>query len=229
MNFKKWLGLALSLLLATALIGCGDLGDVEDGVDEEEAVAIVNGEMVPKDDFDELLEMRMQMYEMEGPMGEGEEAAEMKEMLKQQTLDELIAQTVIMQNAEEAGITAADEEVDEEYQLLKDQYEDEEFQSALEAQNLTTESLKENIAYQLVIHQFVEEKVDEKLGEEVLEVSDDEMKAVYEQYSTQMDDLPDFEEMKPQLEEMVQQEKMQEVTAEIVNDLVEKSDIEILL
>ncbi len=225
MNVRRWSVLALTLLLMSALIGCGDAGLESER--EEEAVAIVNGEAIPRNEFDELLEMRMGMYQVQDM--DDAETAEMMDMLKQHTLDELIAQTVLMQRAEAAGMVADDEAVEEEYRLLKEQYDDEEFQRALDAQNLTSESLKENIALQLAVHQYVDEKVEEEIGKEAVEVSDDELKAFYEQYSMQMEDPPEFEEMKPQLEGMVQQEKMQEVTAEIVNQLVEESEIEILL
>lgn len=227
MNVRRWSVLALTLLLMSALIGCGDAGLESER--EEEAVAIVNGEAIPRNEFDDLLEVRMEMYQMQMQDMDDEEAAEMMDMLKQHTLDELIAQTVLMQRAEAAGMVADDEAVEEEYRLLKEQYDDEEFQRALDAQNLTSESLKENIALQLAVHQYVDEKVEEEIGKEAVEVSDDELKAFYEQYSMQMEDPPEFEEMKPQLEGMVQQEKMQEVTAEIVNQLVEESEIEILL
>jgi len=229
MNLKRLLSLMLPLLLMAALVGCGDVG-MENGVEQEEdAVAIVNGEPVPREEFDQMLEMRMEMYEMQEPVGEGEEAAEMEEMLKQQTLDELIAQTVIMQNAEAEGIAVEEDEIEEQYQLLKGQYGEEEFQTVLEEQNMSPESLRENIANQLVIQEYVEKKAAEELGEEALEVSEDELKALYEQHSMQMEDLPEFEEMKPQLIEMAQQDKMQEVTGEIVNQLIEESDIEVLL
>ena len=227
MNVRRWSVLALTLLLMSALIGCGDAGLESER--EEEAVAIVNGEAIPRNEFDDLLEVRMEMYQMQMQDMDDEEAAEMMDMLKQHTLDELIAQTVLMQKAEAAGMIADEEAVEEEYRLLKEQYGDEEFQRALDAQNLTPESLKENIAMQLAVHQFVNERVEDEIGEDAIEVSNDELKAFYEQYSMQMDDPPEFEEMKPQLEGMVQQEKMQEVTAEIVNRLVEESDIEILL
>ena len=229
MNLKRLLSLMLPLLLMAALVGCGDVGMENGAEQEEDAVAIVNGESVPRDEFDQMLEMRMEMYEMQEPVGEGEEAAEMEEMLKQQTLDELIAQTVIMQNAEAEGIAVEEDEIEEQYQLLKGQYGEEEFQTVLEEQNMSPESLRENIANQLVIQEYVEKKAAEELGEEALEVSEDELKALYEQHSMQMEDLPEFEEMKPQLIEMAQQDKMQEVAGEIVNQLIEESDIEVLL
>ncbi len=229
MTLKKCLGLMLPLLLLAALVGCGDVEMENGAAQEDDAVAIVNGEPVPRDEFDEMLEMRMEMYEMQEPVGEGEEAAEMDEMIKQQTLDELIAQTVIMQNAEAEGVAAGEEDIEEQYQLLKGQYGEEEFQALLEEQNMTSETLRENIAYQLVIQEYIEEKAVEELGEEALEVTEDELKALYEQHSMQMEELPEFEEMKPQLIEMAQQDKMQEVTGEIVNQLIEESEIEVLL
>ncbi len=231
MSFRKWCAALLVLMLAAALVGCGDAETEEetDRGENGEAVAIVNGETIPRNEFDELLSMRMEMYEMQEMEQDEEEAAEMEEMLKQQTLDELITRKVLVQKAEAAGIVADEATVDQEYQLVKDQYEEEEFQHALEAQNLTPESFKEQIALQLVIVQFVEEKVDEKMGEDALEASEEELQALYEQHSMQMEDPPEFEEVKPQLEEMLRQEKMQEVTAEVVDDLVTASEIEILL
>ncbi len=231
MYFRKWCAALLVLLLTLALVGCGDveLDEETDRDDSAEAVAIVNGEKIPQDEFDELLSMRMEMYEMQDMEQNEEEAAEMREMLKQHTLDELITRTVLVQKAEAAGIVADEATVIQEYQMVKDQYEEEEFQQALEAQNLTPESFKERIALQLVIMQFVEEKVDEKVGEEALEASEEELQALYEQHSMQMDDPPEFEDVKPQLEEMLRQEKMQELTAEVVDDLVAASEIEILL
>ncbi len=244
---RKWFAVLL-LIVALALPGCGSADLEEEAVEEtgdevekadeyagdeelekDAVVAVVNGESILREEFDEMLNMRLERHEMQEVEEDVEGTEEMQEMLEQQVLDELIAREVLLQNAEAAGIVSDDETVQEEYQQIKAQFEEEEFKEALEAQNMTSEELKENIAFQHVVQGFVDEKIEERLGEEAYEISEDELQAAYDQYSLQMDDLPDFEEMKPQLEEMLVQEKQQEFTTQLINELVAESDIEILL
>jgi len=223
---KRFALVVLSILMVFAFAACGD-----ETADEVDAVAVVNGEEILREDFDQIMEQVKEMYEMQGM--DLEEDEEMLEEIKHQLVDEMISELLLLQKAEEENITADQEIVEEQVEAIKAQFDsDEEMEQALAMYNIDPDNLEEEISNAMVI----EELMDSMLNEEEIEVTEEELRELYDQQVAMMGDpededadIPEFEEMKPQLEEMAVQDKMQQQTGSVIEELKEDSEIEILL
>ncbi|OBZ11186.1 peptidylprolyl isomerase [Bacillus sp. FJAT-26390] len=121
-----------------------------------ETVATVNGVNIGKDRlYDELLKAG-------GPA----------------TLENLITQELIMQEAKAASITVTDADVDSEIALIKKSFgTDEQFNSTLAQYNMTLDSLKKDTKINLTIRKILEPKTD---------VTEDEIKQYYDANKDQL-------------------------------------------
>ncbi|WP_169087782.1 peptidylprolyl isomerase [Paenibacillus sp. PL91] len=106
---------------------------------KNETVATVNGENISKDElYDELVKAG-------GPA----------------TLENLVTQELIQQEAKAASITVTDADIDAEIALIKKSFgTDEEFNSALAQYNMTLDSLKKDTKINLTIRKILEPKTD---------------------------------------------------------------------
>ncbi|WP_323960078.1 SurA N-terminal domain-containing protein [Arthrobacter sp. JZ12] len=241
---KKWLltaALAASLAFAT---GCAT--DNQDGSGGAEAsssasaaaeaptpdlegipdvVAVVNGQEIAKDEFVTSYEATFSQMSMQAQVT-GQEVDQ--EQLKTQTLDNLIGNKLLLQEADKRGIEAGEEAI----AAAKDQLiqanqfsTEEELFAALEERGIPKEEADEQIRQQVRLDALLaEEGADEAPAEE-------QLKAAYEQAKTQGGsaegaEVPTYEEMKPQLEQQAKQQKKSEVAVALVEKLREAGDVE---
>ena len=82
-----------------------------------DVVAKVNGEEISKEDFELTYTSMFQQIYMQSQMT-GEEVDE--DQLKEQTIEEMVSQELLIQEADNAGIEASDDKVEETLQELVD-------------------------------------------------------------------------------------------------------------
>lgn len=221
------------LLSAVVLVlgACG--GDTAEKKDKEnsnkEVVAKVNGENIPAEDYQKELEMTKAIYAQQGIDFE-EVDGEMKKQVEQSVLEQLINTKLVLQTAENDGISVKQEEVDSELGNVKGQFEDDkQYKEALKENKVTEEELTQQIHEQLIITRYL----DKKIGE--IKVSEDELKGQYDQYKEQAEsmeqEVQDFETMKPELEQQAVAQKKNEEVSKLIEDLRAQNEenIEILL
>ncbi|WP_141502164.1 peptidylprolyl isomerase [Paenibacillus luteus] len=143
---KAWI--VISALLAVVLIIV--LIKPPFGGADNESVATVNGTNISKERlYDELITAG-------GPA----------------TLENLITQELIQQEAKASNITVTDADIDSEIELIKKSFgSDEEFNSTLAQYNMTVESLKKDTKINLTIRKILEPKTD---------VTDEEVQQYYD-------------------------------------------------
>ncbi|WP_158736418.1 SurA N-terminal domain-containing protein [Alteribacillus sp. YIM 98480] len=197
-----------------------DLEDIPD------VVAEVNGEEISKDEFESVYVSTLNTYAMQGMnIEEQDDGGEMKQQIQEQTVEQLIGQELLVQEANNRELSASQDEVEAELSSLKERFgSDEEFQQALESENLSEDDLQSDIEKQVKVEKLVEDEAGE------IEVSEDELREMYEQMSQAQDgeegeDSPSFEEMKPQLEEQMVQQKEGEEIQKLVEELRESGDV----
>ena len=93
-------------------------------------------------------------------------------------LEQIIDKTIVEQEAKQAGITVSDEELDFTLKEIKSRYKlnEEEMEKALEKQNMTEESFREQWRFQLLSQKLMESKVQGNIA-----VTDQEIKEYYQQ------------------------------------------------
>jgi peroxiredoxin len=220
-NTKRWLiGLCIGLLCLGLLAGYqltrpdgGGLG----------AVAVVNGEEIAREEFERQLDQVKAYYEQQGsPFPEGEGLAQ----LKQQIVDQLVQQTMLVQEADSRGITATEEEIQSQYEETVKGFPDEEaFEQAMKEQGLSQEDLEELIADSIKIENLLDLVIKKA---EVDAPTEDELRELYDQYSQQQE-LPPFEEVKDQLEAELLYQRHNEVVQAFIQELKAQSTVEVLL
>ncbi|MFC5649062.1 peptidylprolyl isomerase [Paenibacillus solisilvae] len=151
---KSWMyiSMGLAILLVIALI------KPPFGGSSSETVATVNGVAISKDKlFDSMAELG-----------------------GAQTLDNLIQDELITQEADKAGIKVTDADVDKEIESVKGRFPSEaEFEAALQQAGMTLEDLKKQTPMQLRIRKILEPQVVDKVTEADMKTYFDENKASF--------------------------------------------------
>lgn len=202
--------------------------DVED---VPEVVAEVNGEEIMREDFVEAYEQQFQQAALQSQQS-GSEVDQ--DDLKTQLAESLVSNLLLVQAADDAGITVEDSDVDaniEELATSQGAASTEEFLSALEDQGFTQDRVRDEVEQQLKVERYVAEEGG------VSEPSDDELRALYDELSSQQAggedaaaaSIPPFDDVKPQLEQQLQQESESEAVDGLLEDLRADADITINL
>ncbi|WP_077622321.1 SurA N-terminal domain-containing protein [Sediminibacillus massiliensis] len=249
---KKWL-LSVSLAAVVAVTtACGN--DNEEAKQQEEAagnkteqaetpepdlenipkvVAEVNGEEIGKEEFVSTYEGQYQQMAMQSQMtGESVD----QDQLKKQTAESLIGQELLVQEANNAGYKASEDDINETMDELAAENgleSKEEFLSALEEQGMDKEEVNSQIEMQVKVDKLVAEKSGN------IEATDEEIEKTYNQMVAQQEkmtqqngqesEIPPLEEVKSDVEQQIISQKEIEETQKIVEDLREQADVKINL
>ncbi|MFI8686550.1 SurA N-terminal domain-containing protein [Rossellomorea sp. NPDC077527] len=196
----------------------------EQKVEKDKVVAIVNDEKIKGEDFNNVLSQSQMQYQQ---MGQDPTSKDAVKKIKDQTIDSLIGQTLLMQQAEEKGYKATDDEINKQLEEVKKQYKDDkQFEEAMKKAGFTMDELKTQIAENIKYTTYVDKEI------KVDEVTEDEMKKFYDQYASQQGkeqakDAPKFEDVKPQIKTQLEQQKKQEKLVQHVEDLKKNAKIDV--
>jgi hypothetical protein len=188
-------------------------------IDEKETVATVNGKEIKGDKYNLALQQIQSNLQMQGQAVSKENG----EIIKQQAVDGLVGEELIMQDLDTFTYEIEEEKIDEQIKQIRGQYEDEQQfeEKFLKENDLTLEKLEEEIKLQMKLDQYLVEKVGP------IDVTDKEIKDFYASYTEQVKDAPELEELKEQIKVSLQQTKQQKKITEIIKDLKEKAEVEI--
>ncbi|SES98607.1 SurA N-terminal domain-containing protein [Oceanobacillus limi] len=236
---KKLILLILSVGLAGLLVACGDNEDAEDGAEEgaeatetgqqeppetevteeekvaeDEVVATINGEEVLGNRYNPIYsqtKMNMAMYGLD---------TSDKDALKEQTVNELVAQVLIKQEAEDKGIEVTEEEVQTEMESI----EEEELESYLEQFQLTEAEFKEQINFNVLLNKYMDQELT------VDEVSDEEVEERYDQLVEQSgEEIGELEELEETIRQDLKDQKQSEQLQAKLEELQEQAEVEKLI
>ncbi len=165
--------------------------------------ATVNGEEIQQAEIDDFVQqMQMQGQQVDESM----------------VLNQLIAMELLFQEADKRGIEVSEQEAEEELEEM------------LEVEGMTLQEIKDQLGpgYESFLDEQRENmKIHELAREEGdISVTDEEIEEHYEENKEFMGDAS-LEEIEPQIEMMVEQQKMDTILNELVADLEAEADIEI--
>jgi len=183
-QFKKSIGLALTLCIALALTACSSTsGETTPGITEEGVIATVDDKAITQTQYDESLAVYKKMVESQ--YGEGSwdtEISEGKTMgsyYEDALLDNIILEIIMVEAAEKEGITLSDEDTDAELENFKVNFQnDDEYTQFLEKNGMTAEYLKEALRKESIINQYLAVKI------ENLQPTDDELETIFNDLKT---------------------------------------------
>ncbi len=246
---------ALLLAATTALSACGS-GDDDDaaqdstavsaGVDDAsatsqgpgalptadvegvpEVVATVNGEDITRDMFVETYEGQFQQASLTAAQSGApvDQAA-----LKTQTLDSMVGSLLLVQAADEAGITVTDEQMEADLQELAEQNgaaSIDEFLTLVQGQGFTEDQVREEVEKKVKIEGYIEAEGDVEKPTE--QDARDLYDTVAEQQPPSEDaaaqTLPPFEDVRAELEQQLDQEAQSKAVETLLTTLREKAEI----
>lgn len=199
--------------------------------DIPDVVAEVNGEEISGDTFSQNYEAQYQQLTMQAQMtGEQPDEAQIKE----QALDMMINSELLVSEADEQGFSASDEDVDEYLSTMAEENgmeSSDDLVAQFEEQGLDEEQVREDVQKEVKMQQVVdtldaEEPSDDEL-QEMYDTQVEQIEAMNEQAEEgQEQEVPDFEELKPQLEEQATMQKENEVVSAHLEELRSDAEIE---
>lgn len=194
-----------------------------------DVVAEVNGEEVSKEEFEAAYTGQFQQVAMQAQMS-GQEVDQNE--LKQQLAEGLVGQKLLVQEVENQNLTASEEEVNEALDELAQQNgleSKDEFLAALNEQGMAEDEVMSQIETQVKVDQLVADAAgDTTPTNEELETLYEQVKAQQEQMGGE-EEVPSFDELKPELEAQVKSQKEGEATQNLVAELRENADVTINL
>lgn len=186
-------------------------------------VASVNGEGITKSEFDSRVN---QVKEMALSQKVDLTDAKALKEIETTTLNEMINEKILFQDAKNKGITANDSDVEKTYNQIVAQYKSkEDFIKDLAAKNLTEQTLRESIVKQLTLIKYIGQNIDAKS----ITASDKEVSDLYKTLSANnanQKNMPKLADIKAQLENEVKQGKSKAKILELINKLKEGVKIE---
>lgn len=192
-------------------------------VDEKKTVAIVNDNEILGSDYNSTLaSIQQQMLQM----GQDPTSKEALEQVKDQTIDSLVGQTLLLQDADKKGYKASEADIKKQLDEMKKQFETEkEFKDVLKESGMDMKTFETQIADNIKLEQYVEKEVPTS------QITDKEIEKTYKQLSEQGkstgQEVPKLEEVKPQIEQSLKQQKQQEKIAQQVDELKKNANIDI--
>lgn len=248
--FRKFISLTLMAALAFALAACnGDKNDSansenkddsstqsDDGstssdssgnstkgmVDEDKVVANVNDEQIKGNEYNSALQQVESSFRSQGQDPSDDKVYK---QAKQQAIDSVVGQELMLQDADKKGYEPSDKEIKKQYDEQMGQLEQQvggkdKLKKAMDKQNISVDQLKKQAAMQLQLEMYLDKEAPVK-------VSEDEIKSAYDQYKKNTKDAGKFKDIKPGLKDQVKGQKQQPKISKLTDQLKKKGDVDI--
>ena len=217
--FLKFL---LFTIIVVAIIAVGYFA-LKQGVVSGGAVAVINGQKIMRSVYDGRY---AQLAASIALQGQSATTTEMQAVIKKQTLDNLVTETLLLQAAEKESIKINSEEVEAAFFQNKSQFPDEEaFVKALTDQGFTDNTFKEFLTKDNIIRQYLMAHIDVSL----VTSTEKEIKALYEQAVESNPTIPPLDQVRVQVENQIIQQKQQQLISNFIQQLRASSTVETLI
>jgi len=214
MSKEKIISIVVLVLIAGGLVSWAVLGKkAAPAVAVAQPVATVNGVALARADFDTQYASAITSLKAQGTDTTSTSSVA---TIKQQVLDGMIANELVMQGITKAGIKANDTDVEKQYQTLLTQAGDaDRLKAQLAAANLTDVQLRENIAKQLAIQAYLLANIDQTKTT----VTDAEIKAFYDANTKGQKDVPALKDVTAQIKQQLTLNKQQALVNNFIAQL----------
>lgn len=210
------------LLLILGLIVLVGVGIFALGGGSGGAVATVNGEEISQEDF----QNRLSQIEQQLNASPQQQQSVTEDRKRSAALQGLIDEELLVQAAEESGVSVSDSEIDSQLQSAGT--------SSLEnvlGADATEAEKREYVRQQLLVQQYIESQ-----AENGLTASDQEIQQFYDNYTSQIQqtatsgqEVPELSQLRPQIETAVQQQKRQQLASELLSEVRQSANVEVLI
>lgn len=141
-----------------------------------------------------------------------------KDKVKDQTLNELIAQELLIQDAADKGISVSKDELDREFNDFKKENKDQ-LNRYLKQYAIAENVFKDQFKVSLLLNKYIDAEI--KVGK----ITDKEVKETYNELKKQNKDIPKLKDIEEMLKEQMVQQKQQEQLQSKIESLKKKATI----
>lgn len=196
-----------------------------------DVVAVVNGESIDKDEFEQVYTRQFQ-----SASGQAQATGQPvdQDALKEQTVEGLVGNELLTQEADRREITASKAAVNAEFASLLEQNglkSRKDLAPLLEEQGLSLDDLLEQVEAQIRIDQLIKQ-----VTPDALKVTQKEVRALYEQVAQQQEaapegaqELPPLDEVRGEIVDQIRGDKQGQAAQALVTDLRKDADVTINL
>ncbi len=184
-------------------------------VEEGTAVASVNGDEIKGERYNPIYtQLKTQMAQY------GQDVSDL-DKLKEQTINVLVEQHLIRQDAASKGIKVSDKEVQSEFDSLKEENGDQ-LTAVLEQFNLTEDQFKRQLEDDLITTKYIDSQLE-------IKVTDKEVEEYYNQLKEQNEEIGKLKDLKDQIKNQIKQQKTNEQLQKKVDKLKKDAKVETLI
>ena len=240
---KKMKLMALSLSLLLLLGACSDEDKAEETpapaeseavsetvIDEsatdldlpaaDDVVVVVNGEEIKGTVYNSVAR---QLESSVATQGKKTDDPEVAKQVKEQAISVIVGNKLVIQDAIEKGHEVDEEVLEQRFDDLKNQFENEEQMNiALERTGFTLDDMKQQLREQLIYESYLAKEI------KGAEVTEEDLKEAYQGYLDSTEgETPEFEEMKPMILQSLEEQNEEQAVYDRIEELREVADIEI--
>ncbi|MYL46846.1 hypothetical protein GLV94_14445 [Virgibacillus halodenitrificans] len=181
-------------------------------VDEKTPVVSINGEEIKGETYNPLyMQIKMQMAQF------GQDVSDVT-AVKDQTLNMIVEQKLIRNDAKDKGLEVTDKEVQKEFDTIKEQNGDQ-LKKVLKQFKMSEEDFKNQLANDLVTQKYIDSEIDVK-------VTDKEIEEYYNKIKEQNKEIGKLEEVKEPIKSQLKKDKTSKKLQEKVKKLKEDAEVE---
>jgi len=233
-NLMPYLAVVVSILvIGTGLIfvlekqdriSTGLFTQVITAMEAKELIAKVNEKTITRMDYDSSFN---QLKDIQADQGADITSEAVLAQLKTQAIDTLVNAEILRQEAVAAGLTATAEQIDTRFNEIQEGLGGKEVLEARMAEfGVTEASLRRDIENEFLIQQLFTANLPAATS---IEVTNEEVLAVYEQAGGTAAGLPPLEDVRVQIEDQVRVNKEQQSISAYIDSLRSAAEIEILI
>lgn len=188
----------------------------DEKADEDEVVLKVNDSEITGDEYN-FTYLNAKVHMAQNGL-DPEDAEQAKEL----TMGSIVEQEVMKQEGEKEGIKVSEEEVNEEFEAAKEESGDD-LLSFLDERGISEETYKKVLTSSMIRQQYLDTIVTPG------EVTDEEIEEAYEMLKESDPEMPELEEVRDQLEEILIGQNEQEQVQVKVKELIDAAEVEELI
>lgn len=216
--------LILAIVLGIGLVGGAGYYAYLNYYQNGGTVAVVNGERIYRNDYDENLHLLEESAKGQGIKTDDDT---FKATASKQALDNLINNSLLLNAAHASGIKVEDKDIDDVHAKLVESVGGEDALTAkMKELGLTEEKLHSNIEERILVDKYIESVSDVKS----ITVTDKEIQDFLDANLPKDGDkskLPPLDQIRPVVEAQIKAAKQQDMVQKIVDDLRAKAKIDI--
>lgn len=184
-------------------------------IDEKTPVVNVNGDEITGAQYNPIYtQLKMSMHKY------GQDVSDL-DKLKEQTIEILIEQQIIEQDAAEKGLEVTKEEVQSEFDSIKEQSGDQ-LTAALDQYQLSEDDFKSQLGNDMITKKYIEKEFD-------IEVTEDEVKEYYDKLKEQSSEIGELKDVEGQIKTQLAEQESRDLLQARVEELKGKAEVEKLI